>query len=93
MINKPDTDKTQWSLLPFRELEEIARAFMAGNRKYSPDSWKSVSDKRKKYFDAAMRHLTAWHNGSELDESGCHPLAHAAACILILLWDKNNGGE
>jgi hypothetical protein len=85
--------KLQWHLLPWRELADVVRVFMHGNTKYEPDSWKSVENKKEVYFDAVMRHLSEWWEGKDPDESGLSHLAHAAACILILLWDKNNKKE
>lgn len=91
---KQPTGKTEWRLLPWRELEEVARVLMHGNTKYRENDWQLVDGKREKYFDAAMRHLTAWWGGESIDpESGLSHLAHAACCLLILLWNKNNGGE
>jgi hypothetical protein len=88
---KADTGKTQWRLLPWRELEEVVRAFMHGNTKYKPNDWQAVPDKRDKYFDAAMRHLTAWATGENQDkESGLSHLAHAVCCILIIMWGDRN---
>jgi hypothetical protein len=91
---KSDAGKTEWRLLPWRELEEVARAFMHGNTKYHENDWQGVEGKPAKYFDACMRHLTAWWGGEYIDpESGLHHLAHAICCLLILLWNKNNEGE
>jgi hypothetical protein len=39
-----------------------------------------------KYWDAAIRHLTAWRDGEDNDESELSHIAHAAASCLILLW-------
>ena len=92
---KAETGKTQWRLLPFDALEQVARAFMFGNSKEGrkPDDWQLVPNKREAYFDACMRHLTAWWRGGGRDgESGLSHLAHAACCILILLWDEIRGG-
>ena len=87
---KQSNGKTEWHLIPWRELEEVARVFMYGKSKYSEDDWENVENKRSVYFDAAMRHLTAWWNGEKKDESEFSHLAHAICCLLILLWDKNN---
>jgi hypothetical protein len=38
------------------------------------------------YIDAVRRHLTAWFEGEELDpDSGVPHLAHALACIAIIV--------
>lgn len=66
---------------------------MMGNKKEGrqPDDWKCDPDAGK-YFDAAMRHLTAWISGERLDpESGRSHLAHAICCLLIMLWGELHG--
>jgi hypothetical protein len=38
------------------------------------------------YYNAAIRHLFSWWDGEDVDmESGQPHLAHAVACLLILL--------
>jgi len=77
--------KLQWRLLPLAALEEILRGLMFGAQKYGADNW-MVGCKWNLYYDAAMRHLTAWYKGSDRDEeSGLSHLAHAGCCILFLL--------
>ena len=88
---KYDTSKDQWTLLPFDTLREVIRVLMLGAKKYSPDNWKYVLPKER-YFDACIRHLTAWQAGERKDpESKLNHLAHAICCLIFLLWhDKNN---
>jgi|WetSurMetagenome_2_1015567.scaffolds.fasta_scaffold02376_10 hypothetical protein len=81
---------TQWRLLPWKELEEVVNVFMYGNTKYEEDDWKNVPNKKSIYFDAMMRHIVAWKTTTARDESDFSHLAHAMACILILLWSENN---
>lgn len=55
------------------------------------DNWKTVPDARRRYYDAAIRHLTAWWDGERNDpESNLPHLAHAACCIIFLLWLDDN---
>jgi hypothetical protein len=91
---KTEIEKTQWRLLPWREIEEVARVLMYGNTKYKENDWQNVKNKREFYFDAAMRHITAWWNGERLDpESGLHHLAHAMCCMLIIMWGERYNHE
>lgn len=84
---KHDDGKLLWSLLPLRPVQEIVKVLMRGAKKYAPENWKHVPDARTRYFNATMRHITAWKMGEPLDaEWGLHHLAHAGCCILFLLW-------
>lgn len=88
---KFDQDKTDWSLLPWSEAEEIVKVLMFGAKKYDRDNWKRVKNAKLRYFSAAIRHLAAWLSGEKYDsESNLSHLSHAGCCILFLLWaDKN----
>jgi len=84
---KHDQGKAQWSLFPFSAAEPIVRVLMFGAKKYAVDNWKVVPDARRRYLDAAFRHLAAFSDGEKDDpESGLSHLAHAGCCILFLLW-------
>jgi hypothetical protein len=87
---KYDTEKDQWHLLPFGVLREVIQVLMLGAKKYSPFNWQLVKPKER-YFDACIRHVTAWQEGEKQDkESGLSHLAHAICCLIFLLWhDKN----
>lgn len=83
---KNDTNKTRWDLVPFEQLEEIAKVITYGAEKYAPGDWKNT-DKRK-YFAAAMRHLVEYKKGKKMDESGMSHLSHAACSIIFLMWHE-----
>lgn len=83
---KLDAGKRRWSLVPFGALGAVIDVLEYGARKYAPDNWRKVPDARDRYFNAAMRHLSAWWVGSRADsESGFSHLAHACCCVLFLL--------
>lgn len=92
---KFDEKKLRWDLLPFREVEQVVKILTFGAEKYADDNWKHIPDLQKRYFAAAMRHLSAWIQGEKLDkESGQNHLSHAACCILFTLWkDNENSGN
>lgn len=94
---KDDTGKTQWSYLPLGPIKEVLKVLTYGDTKYpSPDgaNWKRVPDAKKRYYNATLRHITAWWEGEIKDpETGFHHLAHAASNILFLLWFEANGYE
>lgn len=57
-----------------------------GARKYGPFNWRSAQVRATVYIAAAKRHLAQWLDGESLDtESGVSHLAHARACLGILL--------
>lgn len=88
--NNPKTgaarDKPPLSLVP--PVLEIATsyAFRDGAKKYGPYNWRQTGVAATVYIEAAKRHLNRFLDGSEhADDSGVHELAHAAACIAIIL--------
>lgn len=92
---KADTGKDAYHLVPWIAVRAVVRVLMFGARKYSPGNWAHVENARDRYFDAAIRHLVAWHAGERVDpESGLPHLAHAGCCVLFLLApeEEANGG-
>lgn len=86
---KHDDNKLQWRLLPIEPIEDIIRVLMFGAKKYAPNNWQKIETVR--YYDAAMRHLTAWRQGEHLDpESKLPHLAHAGCCLLFMAWLERN---
>lgn len=65
---KFDGGKLQWSLLPFDALIGVIERFGKGAEKYGRDNWMQVEDAKNRYFDALMRHLSAYKMGQELDD-------------------------
>ena len=91
---KYDSGKLQWTLLPFRAINEVLEVLSFGAKKYAADNWKIVPEARTRYVDAAFRHLTDWHLKEKLDgETGKSHLAHAICCLLFLLWFEQEGRE
>ena len=88
---KFDTEKPDWSLMPWPALSEVVHVLTFGEQKYNPNggnpaNWRHVEGWDKRYFSASIRHLLAWMEGDTLDtETGCNHLAHAACCILFML--------
>lgn len=84
---KDDKGKLRWDLLPFKALREVVKVLTFGAEKYQENNWKKVEEPQKRYFAAAMRHLSAWHDGEAGDsETGVSHLAHAICCLLFMLW-------
>lgn len=65
-------------------LESMVMAL--GAKKYGAFNWRTSSVKASIYVAAARRHLLQWFDGQDDDpESGVSHLAHARACLGILL--------
>ena len=87
---KFDQGKPQWSLLPWSALRVVVAVLGFGAQKYAPNQWQDVPEAKTRYADAALRHLTAWMCGEQLDpESKLPHLAHAVCCLLFLIWFDN----
>ncbi len=67
--------------------EILESAVMAlGAKKYGAFNWRAANIKASVYVAAARRHLVQWFDGQDDDaESGMSHLAHARACLGILL--------
>jgi hypothetical protein len=84
-FRKADAGKPRMSLLPPRALMAVGRVLTFGADRYGPDNWRHVDDRRR-YVDAAMRHLLAMMAGEENDpDSGENHLAHLVCSALFLL--------
>ena len=82
---KFDGNKLQYGLLPPNALKATVEILTFGAEKYEPNNWIHVPDSKRRYFDAAQRHLWDWKNGEQNDpESGKNHLAHALCCLMFL---------
>ena len=82
---KFDGGKLQYGLIPPNALKATVEILTFGAEKYEPDNWKWVPDSKRRYFDAAQRHLWAWKSGEQNDqETGKNHLAHALCCLMFL---------
>ena len=91
---KFDIGKLRHSLLPPGVLKEVIKVLEYGATKYAPDNWKHVSDGRRRYYDAALRHIDAWYSGEKTDsETDLHHLAQAMCCLMFLVWLDENDSD
>lgn len=92
---KFDEGKRRWDLLPYNAVEDIVAVLTFGAHKYEDNNWQHVTPFKSRYLAATMRHIVAWIKGEKIDpESGINHLAHAACCILFLIWgDKKVESE
>jgi hypothetical protein len=78
--------KPSLSKIPAVALLWESLAMMDGAGKYGSFNWRSNKVIASIYVDACKRHLDEWfEGGTYADDSGCHHLGHARACLGILL--------
>jgi len=78
--------KTPLHLIPAAAEIAEAQVMALGAKKYGPFNWRSADVRASIYVAAARRHLLQWFDGQDDDvESGVSHLAHARACLGILL--------
>lgn len=88
--NNPKTvlgvQKTPLHLVPPSAKYHLAAAFADGAEKYGPYNWRDNTVSASIYVAAAQRHIDDWWDGEDLSrDAKVHHLAHAMACMAILL--------
>lgn len=84
--------KPNLHLVPPVLIIHVAKAMENGSKKFGPANWRKNKVKGTIYISACLRHLMAYSDGEEhAKDSGVHHLAHAAACLGILLDAKETG--
>jgi hypothetical protein len=82
---KFDSGKVDRTIVPYDSVVEIAKALHFGAKKYSRNNYKQGMEYLR-LLAAADRHLGALTKREDIDpESGLHHLAHAGACIVMML--------
>lgn len=87
---KYDENKLDWDLLPDELLEEIVVVLMYGARKYAPNNWQLVEQRRRRYHNALRRHLTRFYRRKEMfdPQTGLLHAAQVAVNAIFLLYDE-----
>lgn len=76
--------KPALDLVPLVSMEDCARVFDYGRKKYAEWNWAKGMDWSIPYA-CMLRHLSKWHQGEDIDEeSGLPHLAHAM-CNMVML--------
>lgn len=84
--------KPSLALMPSAAMIEAAGVFELGADKYGPFNWRRNPVESMTYANAALRHIFKWIDGQDFDEeSGCLELAHAIACLAIVIDARANG--
>lgn len=80
------TTKLPLHLVPTSAVALVSLAFLHGARKYGSWNWRVAGVRASVYKGALDRHMAAWWEGQAHDpESGLPHLAHALACLMILV--------
>lgn len=75
-----------FSVVPPSSLAYEAWAMRDGASKYGPFNWREKGVRISIYIDAAIRHILAYWDGEErAQDSNVHHLAHAKACLGIII--------
>lgn len=83
----------RYDLIPSSALDEVARVYGFGSRKYAVNNWVKGYDWGLS-IAALERHISAFKQGEDLDpESGLHHLAHAVFhCLALVTFGQKNLG-
>ena len=84
--NDRKDDKTRWELIPLECLEQLARVFTEGAKKYGDNNWQNLDNAYERYRAAMMRHMYAAQTEEFDKETG---VRHEAAMMwnaCTLLW-------
>lgn len=84
--NDKKDDKTRWELMPLDCLEDIARVYTEGAKKYGENTWQYLDNGYQRYKGALLRHLYRSENETFDEETGCRHLAQVAWNAIALLW-------
>lgn len=88
---KFDGGKPDLTLIRYEAIEQVARVFEFGARKYGRDNFMGGMNWLR-LSAAALRHIMQWVSGESKDsESGESHLAHACCCMLMLLTYEAKG--
>lgn len=78
--------KPKMSMVPLDVIREVAKVFTYGELKYDRDNWKNGFE-WSSILDSALRHVTAWQSGEDIDlESGLNHISMAITNLIMLQW-------
>ena len=90
---KHDDNKLRYDLIPWDSIEEVAKIYTLGAKKYGDRNWET-GIKYSRIIGAVFRHFTSWVRGVDLDEeTGLSHLAHACWGLLTLIWYQKHRSD
>jgi hypothetical protein len=77
--------KVPMSTVPAAVIAEVAVGMLEGASKYGRSNYRAVGVRASIYYDATMRHLMDWWEGTDIDpESGMHHVTKAITSLVVL---------
>lgn len=77
--------KVPFSTVPMGVIGEVGLAMFEGARKYGRHNYRAVDVTASAYYDACLRHMTDWWEGTDLDpDSGLSHVTKAIATLVVL---------
>jgi hypothetical protein len=77
--------KVPFSTVPAPVIAELALALLEGSRKYRRHNYRAIGVRASVYYDACLRHLSAFWEGEDIDpDSGISHITKATACLVVL---------
>jgi len=77
--------KVPFSVVPFGVIAELGLALLEGARKYGRHNYRSIGVRGSVYYDATLRHLSDWWEGTDIDpDSGLSHITKAIASLTVL---------
>lgn len=86
-------DKLRMDLIPLDCLEDIAKVYTEGAKKYGDNNWKSLDNGYERYKGALLRHLCAAERSEFDDETNCRHLAQVAWNAMAMLWYSKHNAQ
>ena len=84
--------KVPFSTVPSEVTAEVGLAMLEGALKYGRHNYRSVGVRASVYYDAALRHLTSFWEGQDIDpDSGLPHLVKCLACLYVLRDSQHMG--
>lgn len=84
MKNDRKDDKTRWELMPLDCLEDIARVYTEGAKKYDDNTWQNLDNGYQRYKAALLRHLLEFKKGMSVEEKLDKILLNQQVILLYL---------
>lgn len=84
--------KVPFSVVPSQVIGEVGLALLEGGRKYGRHNYRVAGIRVSVYYDAALRHLTQWWEGQDMDpDSGLSHVTKAISTLVVLRDAMING--
>lgn len=84
--------KVPFSVIPAQVVAEVGLGLLEGARKYGRHNYRTVGIRASVYYDAALRHLTQWWEGQDVDpDSGLNHVSKAITTLVVLRDAMING--